>query len=158
MGRVVGLDDAKRLRSEARVAGQRVVLTNGYFDLLHVGHVRYLQAARGLGDVLIVALNADATARRTKDPRRPIVPEAERAEVLTALSCVDYVLLFQEDTAELVVSLLQPDVYVKGGDYTAASLPEASVVAGYGGRVVVLPFEAGHSTTTIVDTILERYS
>jgi len=135
-----------------------VVLTNGYFDLLHVGHVRYLRAARALGDLLIVALNADSTARRAKDPRRPIVGEANRAEVLAALACVDCVVVFEEDTAERVVSLLRPDIYAKGGDYDEGTLPEAPVVQQYGGKVRLLPFEAGHSTTEIVETILERYA
>lgn len=135
-----------------------MVLTNGYFDLLHVGHVRYLRAARALGDLLIVALNADSTARRAKDPRRPIVGEAERAEVLAALSCVDYVVVFEEDTAERVVSLLRPDIYAKGRDYQRSSLPEAPLVEEYGGEVRLLAFEAGHSTTAIVETILERYA
>lgn len=135
-----------------------MVLTNGYFDLLHVGHVRYLRAARALGDFLIVALNADSTARRAKDPRRPIVGEAERAEVLAALSCVDYVVVFEEDTAERVVSLLRPDIYAKGRDYQRSSLPEAPLVEEYGGEVRLLAFEAGHSTTAIVETILERYA
>lgn len=157
MGRVVGLDEAIRIRTDAQAAGRQVVLTNGYFDLLHVGHVRYLQSARALGDLLIVALNADSTARRAKDARRPIVGEAERAEVLAALSCVDYVVVFEEDTAERVVSLLRPDVYAKGGDYDETMLPEAPVVAGYGGEVRLLPFEAGHSTTGIIETICERY-
>ena len=124
MGRVISLEEAERLRQEARTEGRRVVLTNGYFDILHVGHVRYLHAARALGDLLIVAVNADATARRAKDPRRPIVPEADRAEVLAALACVDYVVVFQEDTAEQVVSLLRPDLYAKGGDYDRTRLPE----------------------------------
>lgn len=157
MGRVVTLEEAERLREEARIEGRRVVLTNGYFDILHVGHVRYLQAARALGDLLIVAVNADSTARRVKDPRRPIVPEADRAELLAALSCVDYVVVFQEDTAERVVSLLRPDFYAKGGDYDWARLPEAPVVEEYGGRVEILPLEAGHSTTDIIETVLERY-
>lgn len=158
MGRVVSLEEAERVREEARKAGRWVVLTNGYFDILHVGHVRYLQAARALGDVLFVALNADSTAQRVKDPRRPILPEGERAELVAALSCVDYVVVFQENTAERVVSLLRPDVYAKGGDYDVAALPEASVVQGYGGRIEIVPFEAGHSTTGIIKTVLERYA
>jgi rfaE bifunctional protein nucleotidyltransferase chain/domain len=158
MGQVVSLDEATHVRAEAHAAGRRVVLTNGYFDLLHVGHVRYLQAARGLGDLLIVALNADSTARRAKDSRRPIVEERDRAEVLSALSCVDYVVVFEEDTAERVVSVLRPDIYAKGGDYDENSLLEAPLVKGYGGEVHLLPFAAGNSTTRIVETVLERYA
>jgi rfaE bifunctional protein nucleotidyltransferase chain/domain len=157
MGLVVSLEEARRLRDQAKTSGRRVVLTNGYFDILHVGHVRYLQAARALADVLIVAVNADSTAARSKDPRRPIVGEMERAEVLAALSCVDYVVVFEEDTAERVVSLLRPDLYVKGGDYDRSSLPEAPVVESYGGQIAILPFETGHSTTAIIETIRDRY-
>lgn len=159
MGRIVDLPEAIRVRFEAQWAGRSAVLTNGYFDMLHVGHVRYLQAARALGDLLIVGLNADATARRTKDPRRPIVPEAERAEVLAALACVDYVVVFEEDTAERLVQLVRPPVYAKGGDYGPGGmyLPEAKIVEANGGRVVVLPFHGNQSTTRIVETIIQRY-
>ena len=141
-------------------AGRRVVLTNGYFDLMHVGHTRYLQRARALGDALVVGVNHDATARRRKDPRRPILPAAERAELLAALACVDYVVVFDADTAVHLVELLRPDVYAKGGDYGpgGAELPEAPAVAACGGRVAILPFEAGHSTTGIIETILQRYT
>jgi rfaE bifunctional protein nucleotidyltransferase chain/domain len=159
MGVVVPAAELPRIRAEQTAEGRRVVLTNGYFDLIHVGHARYLQAARALGDVLVVGVNADATARRRKDPRRPIVPLAERAELLAALACVDYVVPFDEDTAEGLVRLLKPDVYAKGGDYApgGAALPEAPAVAAVGGRVVILPYEAGHSTTDIVETVLQRY-
>ena len=157
MGQVVTLPEAGRIRADARAAGRRVVLTNGYFDLLHVGHTRYLQQARALGDVLFVGVNADATARRAKDLRRPILPENERAEMLAALGCVDYVVLFSEDTAQRLVEVLKPDVYVKGGDYDRASLPEAAAVDEYGGLIEILPFQQGHSTTDIVETVLQRY-
>jgi rfaE bifunctional protein nucleotidyltransferase chain/domain len=157
MGEVVSLAESERVCAEARGAGRRIVLTNGYFDLLHVGHLRYLQQARALGDLLIVGVNADATARRAKDPRRPIVPEDERAELLAGLACVDYVVIFTEDTAEALVVRLSPDVYTKGADYSVANLPEANVVRAYGGRVELLPFHESRSTTNIVDTILDRY-
>ncbi len=157
MGNVVTLAEADRVCAEARRAGRRLVFTNGYFDLLHTGHLRYLQQARALGDLLMVGVNADATARRAKDPRRPIVPEDERAEVLAGLACVDYVVIFTEDTAEALLDRLRPDVYTKGADYSAANLPEAEVVRRYGGRVELLPFQAGRSTTNIIDTILDRY-
>ncbi|MGC8788072.1 MAG: D-glycero-beta-D-manno-heptose 1-phosphate adenylyltransferase, partial [Anaerolineae bacterium] len=150
-------------RQEMRLQGKTSVLTNGVFDLLHVGHVRYLQAARRLGDALFVGLNSDASARRLKGPGRPLIPQVERAEVLCALACVDYVILFDEDTAEELVHALQPDVYVKGGDYAGNStgqagkvLPEARVVESYGGRVVILPYTPGHSTTQLIAHILEQ--
>jgi rfaE bifunctional protein nucleotidyltransferase chain/domain len=133
-----------------RAGGGRLVLTNGCFDLLHVGHVRYLQAARRLGDFLAVGVNADASVRALKGPTRPLVPAAERAEVLAALGCVDAVVIFDAPTAEPLVAALQPEVYVKGQDYTEATLPEAAVVRAYGGAVVLLPTVPGASTTALV--------
>ncbi len=142
-------------RARLREAGVRVVLTNGVFDLLHVGHLRYLQAARALGDCLIVGVNDDASVRRLKGPTRPIVPAAERAELVAGLACVDYVAIFDEDTAAALVQALRPDVYVKGGDYGpgGAALPEAEIVAAHGGVTTILPLEPGRSTTSIVDAI-----
>lgn len=129
--------------------GARIVFTNGCFDLLHVGHVRTLRAARSLGDVLVVGLNSDAGVRRLKGPRRPLVPQHERAELLAALECVSYVTIFDEETPIEVIRCLRPHVHVKGGDYDAASLPEAEAVRAGGGRVVILPLTPGRSTTTL---------
>ena len=138
--------------------GQRIVLTNGCFDLLHVGHVRSLRRARALGDALVVALNSDDSVRAFKGPGRPIVPEQRRAEVLAALACVDYVTTFGEPMADRVVAALRPQVYVKGGDYAGCrkAVPEAELVASYGGLIVFLDVEPGASTTDIIDTILRR--
>ena len=166
MGAVVVLVELARHRAEWRLRGQRLVLTNGCFDIIHLGHVRYLQAARALGDVLVVGVNSDASTRRLKGERRPIVSQAARAEVLAALGCVDFVIVFDEDTAEALVAALRPEVYVKGGDYATARgeqsesskpLPEAAVVERYGGRVAILPEVAGASSTGIVERIIERY-
>jgi rfaE bifunctional protein nucleotidyltransferase chain/domain len=159
MGRVVPVAEAQRLRQRLRAQGKTAVFTNGVFDLLHVGHVRCLNSARELGHALFVGLNNDASARRLKGPNRPWLPEGERAEALCALRAVDYVILFGEATAEHVVAALQPDVYVKGGDYAAGTgeqskiLPEARVVESYGGRVVILPYTPGHSTTELIARI-----
>ncbi|MBI4492442.1 MAG: D-glycero-beta-D-manno-heptose 1-phosphate adenylyltransferase [Chloroflexi bacterium] len=142
--------------ARSRAAGAQVVLTNGCFDLLHVGHVRYLQQARALGDLLVVGVNTDESVRRLKGPGRPITPQDERAEVLAALACVGYVVLFAEPTAEALVAALRPEVYVKGGDYQEADLPEAAVVHGYGGRVEILPFVEGRSTSQLVLTIARQ--
>jgi rfaE bifunctional protein nucleotidyltransferase chain/domain len=136
-----------------RAGGGRLVLTNGCFDLLHVGHVRYLQAARGLGDFLVVGLNSDASTRALKGPERPLVPEAERAEVLVALACVDAVVVFDEPTAETLVAALRPEIYVKGSDYAEADLPEARIVRQYGGEVRLLPAIPGVSTSVLVARI-----
>jgi rfaE bifunctional protein nucleotidyltransferase chain/domain len=158
-----------RLLDQRRAAGATIVLTNGIFDLMHIGHLRYLHAARALGDALVVGVNADVSARRLKGPARPIVPEDERAEMLAGLACVDYVTIFSEDTAVDLVRALRPEVYVKGGDYTVSSgsgtgsapdapakpLPEAAVVQAYGGRVVLMPYIPGHSTTELISRIVE---
>ena len=154
MGRVVTPSDLVRAVGELRANGRAIVFTNGCFDLLHLGHIRYLQQARELGDVLVVGLNSDTSASAVKGPDRPLVPEGARAEVLAALACVDYVVIFAEPTARELVELLRPEVYVKGGDYTSAeALPEAPAVASYGGQVVLLPFVPGYSTTDLIDKI-----
>lgn len=161
MGEILTLEALQEKRKGLSAAGRQVVFTNGYFDLLHLGHTRYLQQAKALGDILIVAVNVDATARQSKDSQRPIIPQDERAEVVAALACVDYVVLFEGETAVSLVSLLRPDIYVKGGDYGAegdAPLPEAAAVEAYGGQVVILPYQAGHSTTDIIETIVRRYA
>lgn len=155
MGTVIPFDELTRLGEQLRAAGRRVAFTNGHFDLLHVGHLRYLQAARALADVLVVGVNDDAVTTARKGPGRPILPEAERAELLAGLACVDYVTIFHEPTAERAVALLRPDVYVKGGDYGpgGAELPEARIVADAGGRTTIVPLEPGRSTTSIVEAI-----
>lgn len=142
-------------------AGERAVFTNGCFDLLHLGHVRYLQEARELGDFLVLGLNSDSSVHLLKGQRRPLVPEGKRAEILAALACVDYVTIFAEPTAGPLVQLLQPDIYVKGGDYANAQsntpdlsrLPEAAVVQAYGGTVRLIPYLPQHSTTELIETI-----
>ncbi|NUT52898.1 MAG: D-glycero-beta-D-manno-heptose 1-phosphate adenylyltransferase, partial [Saccharothrix sp.] len=133
-----------------RARGGTVVATGGCFDLLHAGHVRTLRAARSLGDCLVVCLNSDASVRRLKGPDRPVTRQQDRVEVLRALGCVDDVVVFEDDTPERVLAALRPDVWVKGGDYTAASLPEADLVRGWGGRTVVVPYHRGRSTTEML--------
>ena len=142
-------------------AGERGVFTNGCFDLIHLGHVRYLQEARTRGDFLVLGLNSDASACRLKGPGRPYVPELERAEILAALSCIDYVTIFDEPTAGPLVALLQPAIYIKGGDYAntqdgtpdLSRLPEARVVQEYGGNVQLISYLPGHSTTALIAKI-----
>jgi rfaE bifunctional protein nucleotidyltransferase chain/domain len=138
-----------------RTHGETIVTTNGVFDVLHVGHVRYLQQARNLGDRLVVGINTDNCTARLKGPMRPFVPEEERAELLAALRCVDYVTLFNESTPEALLSTIKPDVHAKGGDYDVDNLPETATVRAHGGRVVILPFVAGRSTTDLVHRIIE---
>ena len=146
----MSLPELGKKREQYRCEHKTVVFTNGCFDILHAGHVRYLTAARGLGDILIVGLNSDASVHKLKGPGRPVNPAADRAEVLSALRSVDHVVIFDEDTAEELVRLLQPDVYVKGGDYSLDRLPESTIVAAYGGRTVLVPLVEGRSTTNVI--------
>jgi D-beta-D-heptose 7-phosphate kinase/D-beta-D-heptose 1-phosphate adenosyltransferase len=190
MGELVTRDTLATLVQVRRQQGARAVLTNGCFDLLHLGHVTYLQQAQTLGDFLIVGLNSDASTRRLKGSARPLTPQDERAALLVALAAVDYVTIFDEDTAEALVAALQPAVYVKGADYAAVGsgdayhlpaeelrrvlageverfpalaglavrLPEAPVVAAYGGELALLPYLPGHSTTELIQRIVSRYA
>jgi D-beta-D-heptose 7-phosphate kinase/D-beta-D-heptose 1-phosphate adenosyltransferase len=128
-----------------------VVATGGCFDLLHAGHVRMLEAARALGDCLIVCLNSDDSVRRLKGPDRPLVGLQDRAAVLAGLACVDAVAAFEEDEPSAVLRRLRPDVWAKGGDYAVADLPEAAVLADWGGRAVIVPYVSGRSTTRLIE-------
>ena len=140
------------MRRGWRESGQRLVLTNGTFDVLHIGHVRYLEAASKLGDVLVVGINSDESVRGYKGPGRPVVAQEERAELVAALRCVDYAVIFNEPTASALVEAMQPEVYAKGGDYTPGSkpLPEAEAVRAYGGEVHIVPFVEGHSASDLI--------
>lgn len=182
--------------AEEQAAGARCVFTNGVYDLMHVGHVQLLWRARALGDLLVVGLNSDASTQRLKGPSRPLIPENERAEMLASLAMVDYVTIFDEDTAGETIAALRPAVYVKGGDYATTDptsrtrdylvgpddlrrlvdgqepvdsslaalsglverLPEAPVVAGYGGSLALLAYLPGHSTTELIERIMSRYA
>jgi rfaE bifunctional protein nucleotidyltransferase chain/domain/rfaE bifunctional protein kinase chain/domain len=143
--------EAEAVVERTRRRGGTVVATGGCFDLLHAGHVSMLQAARRLGDCLVVCLNSDASVRRLKGPDRPLVAEDDRAAVLRALGCVDAVALFDEDTPGALLQRLRPHLFVKGGDYDAATLPEAAVLDRFGGRVVTVPYVAGQSTTSLIE-------
>jgi D-glycero-beta-D-manno-heptose 1-phosphate adenylyltransferase len=136
-----------------RARGETIVFTNGVFDLLHPGHLRYLQRARALGDSLIVGVNSDRSVRVNKGPARPITPEAERAELLAALSCVDAAVIFDEDTPWELISALQPDVLVKGADWAEDAIVGRDIVEARGGRVVRVPVEQGHATTAIIERV-----
>ncbi len=157
MGEVVCLQEAAMIREKLRAEGKTITLTNGHFDILHVGHVDCLQRAKALGDVLIVGLNSDASTRLLKGEKRPIVPQEERAQLLAALQCVDYVIVFEERTAKRLLAALRPEVYVKGGDWAIEDLPEAQVLAEFGIRAEILPQVPSRSTTDLIETILTRY-
>src|SRR5688572_21822406 len=148
--RVKSLADGAAYAESLRAAGRRVVFTNGVFDILHPGHLRYLQQARALGDALIVGLNADASVRRNKGPQRPINDEQERAEILAALECVDCVVIFSEDTPAEIIKAIQPDILVKGADWAEDAIVGRDTVEARGGQVVRVPVEQGYSTTEII--------
>ena len=151
-------DEAHRLVSRWRAEGKTVVFTNGVFDLLHPGHVRYLHFARELGGALVVAINSDRSVRANKGPARPIVPERERAEIVAAMAAVDAVVIFDEETPQALIGELQPDVLVKGADWAPDAVVGREVVEGRGGRVVRAPIEPGYSTTGIIARVNERGS
>ena len=151
--RVLDAAALERFVGDTRATGKRIVFTNGVFDILHPGHVRYLEAARGHGDLLIVGLNSDASVRRNKGPERPINPQEERAEVLAALACVDAVSIFDEDTPAEIIRRVQPDVLVKGADWPADQIVGRDTVEARGGRVVLEPVEQGYSTSGIIERI-----
>ena len=146
------LEQALEMRS-----GKRLIFTNGVFDILHAGHVRYLEQARALGELLFVGVNSDLSARRLgKGPNRPVNSQDDRVAVIEALRAVSGAIVFDEDTPEKLIDILKPDVHVKGGDYQVEDLPETRIVRGYGGQVVILPFLAGRSTTAILQRLDEE--
>jgi rfaE bifunctional protein nucleotidyltransferase chain/domain len=147
------LDEAAAFAAAQRAAGRVVVMTNGVFDLLHPGHIRYLQAARSEGDLLIVAVNSDRTVCENKGPTRPVLPEAERAELLSALACVDAVLIFDDLTPATVVERVQPDVLVKGADWAHDAIVGRDTVEARGGRVVRVTVVPGYSTSSLIDKV-----
>lgn len=151
--KVVSLEQASRLRNSWQLLGEKVVFTNGCFDILHLGHVTYLEQARSLGKRLIVGLNSDASIKKLKGETRPIFSEMARARVLAALECVDAVVLFEENTADNLLKALQPTIYTKGGDYQPENLPEYSTVKKYGGEVLILPFVEGYSSSKAIDAL-----
>lgn len=149
----IGRDLARYIVNLAKEQGKKVVFTNGCFDILHVGHVSYLENAKRQGDILIVGVNSDESTRRLKGPARPINNEKDRACMLSALKSVDYTVIFEEDTPEDLIAYLKPSIHVKGGDYKKEDLPETKIVEAYGGKVVILNFVEGKSTTNIINKI-----
>jgi D-glycero-beta-D-manno-heptose 1-phosphate adenylyltransferase len=155
-GKLLLLESLEPIVTALKASGKTVVFANGCFDLLHVGHIRYLHSARRLGDVLVVGLNSDESVRRLKGPQRPLMPEDERAEILAALACVDYVVLFQEPTVERLLMALKPDIQCKGTDYTEETVPEREVVRSYGGRVAIAGDPKDHSTRDLIHEIVAK--
>ena len=156
--KIKGKEELRMILDRLRDAGKRIVFTNGCFDLLHVGHLRYLERARSLGDVLVVGVNSDLSVQGLKGSRRPILPLEERMELLSGLGCIDYVTYFEESTPLALIAVLKPHILVKGGDWSKETIVGREVVEGSGGEVVVLPFFEGNSTSNLVETILNRYA
>jgi D-glycero-beta-D-manno-heptose 1-phosphate adenylyltransferase len=149
------LKDLIKIISELRVRGKRIISTNGVFDILHIGHIRYLQEAKSMGDFLIVAVNSDSSVNKIKGPKRPINNENDRIEALAALECVDYVIIFSEKDPRALLEYIKPDIHVKADDYKIDQIIEKSTVEKNGGKVVLASKVEGYSTTTLIDKILE---
>jgi D-beta-D-heptose 7-phosphate kinase/D-beta-D-heptose 1-phosphate adenosyltransferase len=155
--KIKGEKELLRIIRSLKAKGKRIVFTNGCFDLLHIGHIRYLEKSRALGDILVVGVNSDPSVRNLKGSKRPILPVKERAEILSGLGCVDYITIFDErDPLKLITSLL-PHVLVKGGDWTKDQIVGREVVERSGGKVIIIPFVKGSSTSNLIETILKKY-
>jgi D-beta-D-heptose 7-phosphate kinase/D-beta-D-heptose 1-phosphate adenosyltransferase len=155
--KIKGREELLKIIQDLKIKGKRIVFTNGCFDLLHIGHIRYLEEAKTLGDVLIVGVNSNSSVRKLKGPERPILPVEERTEILSGLGCVDYITIFDELDPLNLISSLQPDVLVKGGDWTKEQVVGSEVVERSGGEVVIIPFVQGASTSNQIEIILKRY-
>lgn len=153
---VIDRKNIGNLVTTLKAEGKKIVFTNGCFDILHIGHVRYLNEAKALGDILILGLNSDSSVKSLKGSNRPINNESDRAEVLSALKAIDYVVIFDEKTAENIVGEVKPDIYAKGGDYSIDTLPEAKIVAEHGGKTVLLQLVDGKSSTNIINRCKEN--
>jgi glycerol-3-phosphate cytidylyltransferase len=151
--RILKRESAASILKEIR-RGKKLVFTNGCFDIIHVGHINYLEQAKQLGDILVVGINSDRSVRVIKGDKRPIISEYERARIVSSLRFVDYVVIFDEETPVSIIKEIQPDIHVKGGDYHMEELPEYPIVRSYGGKVVILPYITGKSTTAIINKIL----
>lgn len=154
--KIVSLLELAKIVDSLKEQNKKIVFTNGCFDILHLGHIRYLQQAKKLGDILIVGVNSDASVRKLKGNLRPIVPENERSEIIAALECIDYVIVFPELTPENLIHTIKPDIHVKGGDWKIEQIPEASLVQSYGGRVVIVDQVKDYSTTNLIKKIKYR--
>jgi glycerol-3-phosphate cytidylyltransferase len=153
----IKLEELKKIVNKLKKEGKKVVFTNGCFDILHIGHVKYLEEAKKLGDMLIVGVNSNESVRLLKGKGRPIMPEEERAEIVAALECVDYTVIFYETNPENLIAKFKPDIHVKGGDYAINKIPETKLVESFGGKTVILKEIEGKSTSAIIQKILKLY-
>ncbi len=157
MSKIKTIDELIEIRNDLKEKGKKVVFTNGCFDIIHTGHTRYLKEARALGDCLVVAVNSDASVRQIKGEKRPVIPQAERAEIIAALESVDYVIIFTEPDPYKIIKLLKPDFLVKGGDWGSDAIIGSDIVEAAGGRVLSITYNKGASTTNIIERIQNRY-
>ncbi len=155
--KIKGRKELRRIIRYLKAKGKRIVFTNGCFDLLHIGHIRYLEKARALGDALVVGVNSDSSVRKLKGPKRPVLPVKERTEILSGLGCVDYITIFDERTPLKLITSLHPNVLVKGGDWTKEQIVGSEVVERSGGKVVIIPFVKGASSSNLIEIILKRF-
>lgn len=155
--KIKSLQKLKKIVKLLKSEGKHIVLANGCFDVLHVGHIRYLEASKKLGDILIVALNSDTSMKEIKDPQRPIIGEKARAEIVANLSAVDYVTVFDEPTVDRMIQTLKPDIQSKGTDYSKDTVPEKATVYSYGGRIAIAGDRKTHATKDVIKVIVERY-
>jgi len=154
---VISREKGRKLSKSLHINGQKLVFTNGVFDILHIGHVTYLKEAKALGDVLIVGINSDSSTKILKGDGRPLMNQNERAKIISSLYFVDYAIIFHDETPERLILELMPDIYVKGGDYRLEDLPEVKTVTEYGGKVRILSHESNKSTTNIIRKIMKTY-
>jgi D-glycero-beta-D-manno-heptose 1-phosphate adenylyltransferase len=154
---VICREMARKLSRSLHIKGQKLIFTNGCFDILHIGHVKYLEEAKSLGDVLMVGINSDRSASILKGPGRPLINEDERAKIISSLYCVDYAIIFDEETSIQLIAELKPDIHVKGGDYQIQNLPEYDAVNSYGGKIQILSYSSEKSTTNIVKQIINNF-
>tara|TARA_Y100000310_G_scaffold342995_1_gene448655 strand:- start:20614 stop:21096 length:483 start_codon:yes stop_codon:yes gene_type:complete len=157
MSKIKTISELKDISEESRKENKRVITTNGVFDILHIGHIRYLKEAKKLGDILIVAINSDSSTKKIKGPKRPLNNENDRAEALAALECVDYVTIFDEEDPIKILEQIKPNIHVKGGDYDISKIIEKGTVEGNGGKVKLIPEVKGYSTTNYINQIIESY-
>ncbi len=155
--KIKSLDQLKTIREKLKGEGKKVVFTNGCFDLIHIGHIRCLEKAKELGDLLFVAINSDSSVRSIKGPKRPVIPQEERAEIIASLACVDFVTIFNEPDPYNLIKELQPDVLVKGGDWKPDEIVGSDIVRGYGGSVISIPYLEGYSSSRIIERIISIY-
>src|SRR3989338_3362249 len=155
--KIKNISELKKIVAELKAKGKKIVTTNGVFDILHIGHIRYLQEAKKLGNILIVAINSDSSTKKLKDPKRPLNNENDRAEALAALECVDYVTVFSEGNPIKILGIMKPNVHAKGGDYKINQIIEKDIVENNNGKIVLIPKVKGYSTTDFIKNIIDLY-